>query len=140
MADKKEEGRQLAFAHDPGRNSTVSTHNSIIDAQYRKNKLQATKERRNKKRREQRSMQKEKIKQIAEQIVEQHLNEVKGSMGTTGKGPAHRGVRTGYKKTLAWVGDKVENTDWNVDKVRSEASKAGHKKEHVEKAITYHTT
>lgn len=80
------------------------------------------------------------IKQIAEQIVEQYLDEVKGSMGPTGKGPAHRGVRTGYKKTLAWVGDKVENTDWNVDKVRSEAAKAGHKKEHVEKAITHHTT
>lgn len=78
-------------------------------------------------------------RQLAEQIVEQYLEEVKGSMGPTGKGPQHQGVRTGYKKTLAWVGDKVENTDWDVDKVRSEAAKAGHKKEHVEKAIDYHT-
>lgn len=70
------------------------------------------------------------IREIAEQLVEQYLNE--------SDKPKYVKM-IGYKKTLKWVGDKVENTDWNIDKVRAEAAKAGHDKDHVERAIDHHT-
>lgn len=137
--DKQEEGRALAFAHDPGRNSTVSTRNSEINAQYRREKLQATKDRRNAKRRAQRKMAKESVDQtiseIAQLVVEQHLNEVSSNTIRN----AMKNPNSAQRKAIVWVGKKLEGTKWDVDKLRAEGKKAGHHPDHIENAIDYHT-
>ena len=84
------------------------------------------------------------VREIAEAVVATHIEEGSVEEAVDPKHHAakvmgHRGANITGKKVREWVGDKMENTDWDVDKLRAEAKKAGFKDHHVEKAITYHS-
>jgi hypothetical protein len=80
------------------------------------------------------------VKEQAEPKMKK-LSEILGESNKVGVpgGPQHRDREHMMRKIKGWVGDKLENTNWDVDKLRSEAKKKGFHPKHVEKAIDWHT-